>query len=214
MRLPADPLLSPEDAPAEDSPNESVSTQAQIESLRPEPPHAISVVPSEQSSVTQSPVGHAAVLPTALPQVTPASPEAVPWPSRQPLAAAVLPIPEERRSIPPVADPLAEAMVPEPQWPPSPDAVLSPSPPSIALVPERLWLDGARPSPLTTLPAASRSAVPGRQMQAAAPDVQISIGVVEVHAVPRKSAPSLVTTARRPQLSLADYLAQRSGKTR
>jgi len=79
--------------------------------------------------------------------------------------------------------------------------------------PERLW----PPDAPARLPAVGRAAVPAdfpvRQMQAAAPDVQISIGVVEVHAAARRQAPVRPAPARPRQVSLADYLAQRRGRS-
>lgn len=41
------------------------------------------------------------------------------------------------------------------------------------------------------------------------PDVHISIGRVEVHAAPARPAPGHPAAPRRPQQSLADYLARR-----
>jgi len=46
-----------------------------------------------------------------------------------------------------------------------------------------------------------------------APDVRITIGVVEVHAVPPRSSPPRPVTARRPGTSLAEYLGQRTGRS-
>jgi hypothetical protein len=47
----------------------------------------------------------------------------------------------------------------------------------------------------------------------ATPDVSITIGLVEVHAVLPRASPPRPTAARRPGTSLADYLAQRSGRS-
>ncbi len=65
----------------------------------------------------------------------------------------------------------------------------------------------ARPYPPQTFSSETRTSV-------AAPEVRISIGVVEVHAAPPRPASVRPSAARRPAVSLADYLAQRGGKTR
>jgi hypothetical protein len=67
------------------------------------------------------------------------------------------------------------------------------------------------PSP-TEIPSSARPPAPhaaGSPASVRMPDVQISIGRVEVHAVPARAAPVRTAQARRPPLSLAEYLAQR-----
>ena len=68
-------------------------------------------------------------------------------------------------------------------------------------------------APPTEIPRSARTPPPygaGLPPPAArVPDVQISIGRVEVHAAPARAAPVRAAPARRPPLSLADYLAQR-----
>jgi hypothetical protein len=80
-------------------------------------------------------------------------------------------------------------------------------------VPERLWLRDVPSPPFAAQRAAFRPDFPARQTQAVAPDVQISIGVVEVHAAPRRPVPVRPAPARGPQVSLADYLAQRNSRS-
>jgi hypothetical protein len=67
------------------------------------------------------------------------------------------------------------------------------------------------PSPLEIARAARATTPFGAGLPAPArePDVQISIGRVEVHAAPTRAAAVPVAPARRPPLSLADYLARR-----
>jgi hypothetical protein len=85
--------------------------------------------------------------------------------------------------------------------------------PPPGMPPERLWL----PNAPARQPANGRAAMPPdfpvRQTQPAPPDVQISIGVVEVHAAPPRPAPARPAPARPRQVSLADYLAQRRGRS-
>jgi hypothetical protein len=216
IRPPEEPPLSADDPAAEEPPIRAEPIRPQIEPSRPVRRDAIPAAAPEQPPTHAALVGQAAPFATALPGVAevgmrePASSEAPPlWAPPDPLAPVVLPLPVERIRTPPLADPAAEAFL----WQPSSDAIPPPSRPTTGVASERLWIQGARPSALAALPVASQPAIPGRQTQVAAPDVQISIGVVEVHAVPRGPAPKRLTPARRPQLSLADYLAQRNGKT-
>ena len=66
---------------------------------------------------------------------------------------------------------------------------------------------GPRPQPA----ALERPSAPPRRKRhaagAPAPEVRISIGRVEVHAAPPRPSPVAAAPARRPALSLADYLA-------
>jgi hypothetical protein len=83
---------------------------------------------------------------------------------------------------------------------------LRPAPHSLRLGPAAFV-----PSPIEITHAA-RATTPfgaGLPAMARAPDVQISIGRVEVHARPALAAAVPVALARRPPLSLADYLARR-----
>jgi hypothetical protein len=67
------------------------------------------------------------------------------------------------------------------------------------------------PSP-TEIPSSARTPAPyaaGLPASVRMPDVQISIGRVEVNAAPARAAPVRTAPARRPPLSLAEYLAQR-----
>jgi hypothetical protein len=64
------------------------------------------------------------------------------------------------------------------------------------------------PSPRASTAFALPS-IAGQTAPARAPDVQISIGRLEVHAALARAGPVRAAPVRRPSLSLADYLAQR-----
>jgi hypothetical protein len=84
--------------------------------------------------------------------------------------------------------------------------------PASSIATERLWLPDAPARMLADESVAVPPDFPVRQIQAAAPDVQISIGVIEVHAAPpRRPAPARTAPAP-PRVSLADYLAQRRAR--
>jgi hypothetical protein len=71
---------------------------------------------------------------------------------------------------------------------------------------------GRRPPVAFNLNPATTSAArptPAASAPARAPDVHISIGRLEVHAGPARAAPARPAPPRRPQQSLADYLARR-----
>jgi hypothetical protein len=57
-------------------------------------------------------------------------------------------------------------------------------------------------------PLATRVAAPALEPRRL-PDVHISIGRLEVHALPARATPARATPARAPRVTLADYLAQR-----
>ena len=63
-----------------------------------------------------------------------------------------------------------------------------------------------RPSPLPPISAVHLGTP-------AAPEVRISIGCVEIHAAPPRPASTRQAPARRPTVSLADYLAKHEGRT-
>ena len=77
--------------------------------------------------------------------------------------------------------------------------------------PSRAWHHAARPPGPASGPA-THPALPEDPVQPVAPEVRISIGVVEVHALPSRALPVRQSPAPRPGLSLSDYLAQRRGK--
>jgi hypothetical protein len=79
----------------------------------------------------------------------------------------------------------------------------------------------SRATPGAAASASSRTeraalARPARSSDApdAAPTVRITIGTVEVHAVPPRAPPPRPSVPRRPETSLADYLARRGGRSR
>jgi hypothetical protein len=90
-----------------------------------------------------------------------------------------------------------------------PDAQTTAS--SIRLHPEaeRLQPTSHRPAPIPGVPRASAPVANAAVSAPRPPHVHISIGRVEVHAVPARAAAARSAPVRRPQLSLADYLAQR-----
>jgi hypothetical protein len=85
---------------------------------------------------------------------------------------------------------------------------------------EALSLAGAAASPATRAQSDSIGARMGwaRDEPTPAPEVRITIGTVEVHAIPpRPSSPSPApqrsSAVRRPGTSLAEYLGKRAGRS-
>jgi hypothetical protein len=87
----------------------------------------------------------------------------------------------------------AKSLLPAPTLPRAVAAVFAPSPTEI-------------PRSTRTPPPYAAAGLPASVRM---PDVQISIGRVEVIAAPARAAPVRAAPARRPPLSLADYLTQR-----
>ena len=103
------------------------------------------------------------------------------------------------------SDRLANAAA-SPQGPPDAPTTVS----SFRLAAEA-WLEAERlrPTPVEGVSRGMASVATGDVLAPRPPDVHISIGRVEVHAVQARAAVARSTPVRRPQLSLADYLAQR-----
>jgi hypothetical protein len=78
--------------------------------------------------------------------------------------------------------------------------------PDAHLMAERLQPTSHRPAPIPGVPRASAPVANADVSAARPPHVHISIGRVEVHAVPARAAAPRSAPVRRPQLSLADYL--------
>ncbi|HKM74523.1 MAG TPA: hypothetical protein VKI44_16230 [Acetobacteraceae bacterium] len=135
------------------------------------------------------------------PERAPASPLAVP---DHPVTAAVpLAQAETPELIARIAASRPRPMAPGEHFEPEslPPAPIRPQPVAAAFVP-----------PPTEIPRSARtppSYAAGSPASERAPNVQISIGRLEVHAAPARAAPVRAALAQRPPLSLADYLAQR-----
>jgi hypothetical protein len=101
-------------------------------------------------------------------------------------------------SLPKAFDALGEA----PSVQPAPYRAASAASP---FAPTATKMPGATRATATATPAH----LAGQTVPARIPDVQISIGRLEVHGAPTRAAPVRAAPVRRPQLSLADYLARR-----
>jgi hypothetical protein len=186
----------------EEVPGQGEPAQQRIEPGRPASRTAVA---ADQTPGSPEVAAQGISSPNGSPEVVAVSAEVLPRYSAAALPAA------------PISDRFADhsAVAPSLSEPAGVASDMTPSAPRSApgIAPERLWL----PDAPARLPAIGRAAVPAdfpvRQMQAAAPDVQISIGVVEVHAAPRRPAPVRAAPARPRQVSLADYLAQRRGRS-
>jgi hypothetical protein len=193
--------------PASTSPDDSVLSVCPEPPVQPLPPGP-QAQPDAQAAMRPD-LSQAAPLPqSAAPVSDRASPArgraAPPWTPADTLAAPVAPNTPDRIGPAPVPPPAAQTMArPEPV---SRTLSRDPHPPAAAPKPARspaqfppFHAEKPAPTPATApAPASPRI-----------PDVHISIGRLEVHAAPARTTPVHSAPMRRPQLSLADYLAQR-----
>ncbi|HYM74180.1 MAG TPA: hypothetical protein VET89_14455 [Stellaceae bacterium] len=162
-------------------------------SPNPSPSRADTAAPTRDAPSRMMPVAPFAVRPEPV-QAAPFAPPADPAGSLAPaetLAATANIAASRRAGSGPPAE--AEALPPAAYRRPPVAAAFGPS------------AAASRRAAGTTTPFAASPPAPAR-----APDVQISIGRVEVHAGPARAAPPRVAQARRQPRPLADYLARRT----